>query len=286
MTGVLIIAILALTSIFVLFLFKKWFIWKIGLPSDVYDTLVPFLVFLSISFFLIYFGCLNGWYEKIETQFFISLALAVILGMFSLLSFFIAKRIEKRIRQSITSVAEFVKVGYEILEKPSTFYGIMVIYPYFGLVECVHNVIKPIKRGTEFQAVTDINDIIKNLANATKGGKKELCLIVLKEIERMGFLNNIKSRSDAVSSDYLPNGTGKPIKDRVQELCAEGAKIFETSLNPFNMIISDTAVVWGSVNSETPGECKGFFSYDKDVIESFKKYFEDIKKMGIQFHCC
>lgn len=287
MTYILIIAGLSLIFLFALLLFKKRVIWNVGLPFDVYDTLVLFLGLLSISFFLIYCGHKLGWYKNIDTQFFISFGLAIILGMFSLFSFIITKRIEKRIRQSVTNVAELVKEGYKILENPSTFYGIMVIYPYFGLIESVNKVIKPNKGGAESHTVHSINDIIKDLAKATKDSKKTLHLIVLEKDKRENFLKNIKRRSDAAPSDYLPNENNQIIKDRVKELCEEGAIVFETSVpNPFNMIISDTAVVWGSVNSETPGECKGFYSYDKDVIEAFRKYFDDIEKTLTRLDNC
>lgn len=234
------------------------------------NPFVQILTVVLLSFGAIFLGIRIGYhynfFSKIDNQFQLSLILTFVLGIFSMLAFYFVRKLEKSIRERVESFAEFVAKANKVLSDYSTFYYIMVIYPYFGLLKSIRNkIIQEARKRGEVNIHDKLTDYIKD--------KIEIAFIVPNETSREKFLNKVKSHPDRDETEIRLNVEEI---NWVNEWKKRGAKVYELEHeNPLHIVISDRSVVWGSVGN--PGECTGFYSSDPEVVSSFKKLFDCFK---------
>ena len=203
-----------------------------------------------------------------------SLLCAFLFGLFTIASFYVARKIEKSIRNRLYTFSEFAREAYSVFDSRSERYGLIVMYPHFGLLPEVCEAIKP-------DGDNNINSRI-----ADEGVRTKLRLIVPCFAKRRAFLDrfvmgevprtnreHVNGHTDAVDrlaphdgdSDLVPGTSGLSVS-------------ITDAAGPFHVAISDHKVVWATVDPDNPGVCTGFSSRDRDVTETFWEYFLRFRK--------
>jgi hypothetical protein len=256
----ILVGIIVLLLGVIIILGKKVFLLKTHLPEEYYLTIVPFVLLSGASLFLLGIGFHSQILNDRKTEYTIAIITTIVLGFFSVFSYFIAVRIEKSIRERIDNFADFVEMAYKVFEETSTQYRIMVIYPYFGLLNYVQK--KSQGAARKFK-LDEINAIILNYLKENKIkmliGKDEVC---------KKFLEKVNSHPD-VNTKAVERSVN--IIEQYQSLSPDAIRRCDFE-NPIHMIIGEKRAVWGSVGK--PGECTGFYTADKDIVESLKKLFD------------
>lgn len=222
-------------------------------------TLIVYTVFR-------YFGCF-----ALDNTFFTTFLIGLLFGLFSIAAFYVARKIEKLIRQRIDSFAEFVDEAYEIFKEESKVYGLMVLYPYFGLLESVKDKSANSKY-KEVETEKDLNELIER-----EKIKSKITIIVPDFKNRIKFLNifDPTKAPDDVSKQYIRGS-----RCRIKELMNKELNILIMPFpSPLHIAVSERKVVWGSVKPSEPGKCKGFYSYDKDIIDAFWEHIINVKNI-------
>lgn len=193
----------------------------------------------------------------------LSILIGIIFGIFSLASFNVARRIEKNIRHAIDNFADFTEYMQKVMAEPvlNSKYRMAVIYPYFGLLKSVNSKLE--KEGYDLnKRVCDL--VLTDKINILMGNKDH----------RNDFLKQVETNPDIHKEHFEFEKDTKTVEIYLKKSNDKKFNNVKESYfeNPIHIVIAEKTMVWGSVDEA--GFCKGFYSKDKDIVESYKKLFD------------
>lgn len=250
------------------YLLKKFWVRKLKQRVEVYSLNKTILI---LGFICIVIGLLEKSgvliHADSKLQFEVSIIIAMVLGIFSVFSFTVARKVENLIRLKIRSFEDFTEHAHKVLHDDSKEYKVMLRYPYFGLKPSVE---KRVDELSKERGQININNRIINLS-----GKENFHIICGNRNIRINFLNELNEKKELSKEGQIFLDKEKKGEDtyHLETLKSHRENIsFLDKRNQIHIVASDYQVVWGNI--EKLGRCVGFWSQDTHIVDSFRRMFD------------
>lgn len=220
-----------------------------------------FIIIIIIVFYIATFitNCLPN-----NIVFIISGVITLFFGIFTIGSYWVARKVEEYVRMPIRIYDDFIKQAKDVLEKGRGEFKVMTYFPYYSLDKKVR------LAGGE-----KVNELLLALSEENN---KRLKILILNTEEQEKFFEKMRV---GLHVDALTIEEGKVRCTMLhRNLSDDNFKLYNGERLPIQMFWSSTIVTFVAI-SEPPEfptpelKCSGFTSKDPDINKAFRIIFDN-----------